>query len=91
MFNELLGNALKHAFPAGRAGRIAVTLADRGGACVLAVADDGVGLGSHQAGFGSALVKLLCQQLHADLEVVDAQPGVRATVTVPMTPAASQP
>jgi two-component sensor histidine kinase len=91
VFNELLGNALKHAFPAGRAGRIAVTLAEQGSACVLTVADDGVGLEGHQAGFGSALVKLLCQQLHAGLEVVDAQPGVRATVTVPMTPAMSRP
>jgi len=88
--NELLGNALKHAFPAGRAGRIAVGLVDRGGACVLTIADDGVGLEGHLPAFGSMIVKLLCQQLHADLHVADAQPGVRATVTVPMAPAAPQ-
>ncbi|HEX4709752.1 sensor histidine kinase [Phenylobacterium sp.] len=83
--NELLGNALKHAFPAGRGGRIAVSLADRGAVCVLTVADDGVGLAGQPPGFGSTIVKLLCQQLHAGLQTADAQPGVRTTVTVPMT------
>jgi len=83
--NELLGNALKHAFPPGRGGRITVSLADRGAACVLTVADDGVGLSGEPPGFGSMILKLLCQQLHADLQVSDAQPGVRATVAVPMS------
>jgi two-component sensor histidine kinase len=81
--NELLGNALKHAFPAGRGGRIAVSLADRGAACVLIVADDGAGLADQPPGFGLTIVKLLCQQLHAGLEIADAHPGVRTTVTVP--------
>jgi two-component sensor histidine kinase len=84
VFNELLGNALKHGFPPGRGGRIIVTLADRGAACVLTVADDGVGMSGEPPGFGSMILKLLCQQLHADLQVGEAQPGVRATVTVPM-------
>jgi len=85
--NELLGNALKHGFPAGRAGRVAVSLADRGGVCVFSVADDGVGAAGGSPGFGSAIVKLLCQQLHAELQVSDAGPGVRATVTIPVGPA----
>jgi two-component sensor histidine kinase len=84
VLNELLGNALKHAFPPGRRGRVTIHVAERGDACVLIVADDGVGL-EGPPGFGSTIVKLLCQQLHADLQVADAQPGVRATVTVPMT------
>lgn len=82
--NELLGNALKHGFPPGRGGHISVSLADLGRACVLTIADDGVGMGGQPPGFGSTIVKLLCQQLHADLQVSDAQPGVRATVRVPM-------
>lgn len=89
--NELLGNAIKHAFPAGRAGRITVTLADRGDACVLTIADDGVGLAGRAPGFGSTIVKLLCQQLHADLQIDDAQPGVRVTVRVPMTSSVKNP
>ena len=88
VINELLGNALKHAFPAGRAGRIAVSLANLGPACVLTVADDGAGMGGRPPGFGLTIVRLLCQQLHAELDIADAQPGVRATVAIPMTPAA---
>jgi two-component sensor histidine kinase len=88
--NELMGNAIKHAFPDGRAGTITIRLADRGDSCALTVADDGVGLAGHAPGFGSTIIKLLCQQLHADLQIDDAQPGVRATVTVPMTSAATK-
>jgi two-component sensor histidine kinase len=83
VFNELLGNALKHAFPPGRAGRITVSLANRGEAYVLTIADDGVGMGDASPGFGSMIVKLLSQQLHANLQISDGQPGVRATVTIP--------
>ena len=85
--NELLGNALKHAFPAGRAGRISVSLSDEGRACVLTVADDGVGLSAPPAGFGSTIVKLLCRQLRAELQIADSRPGTRVTLTVPLNPA----
>jgi two-component sensor histidine kinase len=85
--NELLGNALRHAYPAGRRGRVGVSLHCRDNNCVLIIADDGLGLGEHPPGFGSTIVKLLCQQLHADYELADAQPGVRVTVTLPMIPA----
>jgi two-component sensor histidine kinase len=84
--NELLGNALKHAFPAGRSGRVTVSLADRGTACVLTVTDDGVGLEGAPTGFGMTIVRLLCQQLHAELQVADVQPGVCVVVTAPMSP-----
>jgi two-component sensor histidine kinase len=83
--NELLGNAIKHAFPAGRRGRVSVRLSNGDELCRLVIADDGVGLGGHEPGFGLTIVKLLGQQLHADLQIEDAQPGVRATVIVPMT------
>ena len=83
--NELLGNALKHAFPPGRSGRIGVSLIDHGETLVLTVVDDGVGMSGSTPGFGSTIVKLLCQQLHAELEVVDAAPGVRVTVTITTT------
>jgi len=83
--NELLGNALKHAFPAGRAGRIAVSLTQSDGVLILTIADDGVGMAGAQPGFGSTITKLLCQQLHADLALGDAHSGVRATLRVPMT------
>jgi len=83
--NELLGNALKHAFPPGRAGRIQVTLRNDGELCRLTICDNGVGMSGQPPGFGSTIVTLLCQQLHAKLETADSQPGVRVTVTVPMS------
>jgi two-component sensor histidine kinase len=83
VINELLGNALKHAFPDGRPGRISISLADQGQACVLTIADDGVGLAG-PPGFGSTILKLLGQQLHAGLETVETHPGTRVTLTLPL-------
>jgi two-component sensor histidine kinase len=90
VINELLGNALKHAFPAGRAGRITVSLTDRGQSFVLIIADDGVGMSETPppAGFGSTIVELLCRQLHADLQIAQAHPGTRVTLTAPIGAAA---
>ncbi|HLZ74994.1 sensor histidine kinase [Phenylobacterium sp.] len=82
--NELLGNALKHAFPPPRGGRIAVSLRGGEGSCRLSIADDGIGLGGQPPGFGLTVVKLLCQQLHAEFEIADTAPGVRASVAVPI-------
>lgn len=89
VINELLGNALKHGYPAERGGRVAVGLQGGADACRLTVADDGVGLGGQPPGFGLTIVKLLCQQLHAECDIADAGPGVRATIVVPMKVAAS--
>jgi two-component sensor histidine kinase len=84
--NELLGNAVKHAFPDGRAGTVTVSIHRRDGHFDLTIADDGVGLpaGGPGRGFGSTIVQLLCQQLRAQLRTEDAQPGVRAVVTLPV-------
>ncbi len=83
---ELIGNALKHAFGSERGGRITVTLAEDAGACVLSVADDGAGLGDAPPGFGLSLVRLLCQQLHATLDLGAPQgPGARIVLRTPLT------
>ncbi len=42
--NELVSNALKHAFPDGREGRVTIQLSAVGPVYVLTVADDGIGL-----------------------------------------------
>ena len=89
VINELLGNALRHAFPPPRGGSITVSLRAGDGHCRLTIADDGAGLRGQPPGFGLTVVKLLCQQLRAEFELVDTSPGVRATVVVPMTAAAT--
>jgi two-component sensor histidine kinase len=81
--NELVGNALKHAFP-DRGGRISVSLAQEGDGCVLTLVDDGVGLSDAPPGFGLTLVRLLCQQLHAELELGGWESGVRAVLRTPL-------
>lgn len=83
--NELIGNALRHAYGPGRAGNVAVRLRAQGDACVLTVADEGVGLQGRPEGLGLTIVRLLCQQLHARLDLTDTEPGLRAVVTTPLT------
>ena len=80
--NELLDNALRHAFPTGQGGHITVRLAADGG-CRLTITDGGVGLSGQADGFGLTVARLLCRQLHADLAIEDAGPGTRVTVTIP--------
>jgi two-component sensor histidine kinase len=86
VLNELLGNALKHAFP-GQGGVIAISLAKVDGACILTVSDNGCGMGEAQHAFGLTIVNLLCRQLRSGLEFDPGAPGVRATVRTPLSEA----
>jgi PAS domain S-box-containing protein len=66
--NELITNALKHAFPMGRQGNISVTIHHDGGVAVLTVSDNGIGLPAgfdcnHSKGMGMELVQMLTAQL----------------------------
>ena len=83
VLNELLGNALKHAFP-GEGGRIDIRLAKADGGCVLTVSDDGCGMGETPQAFGLTIVGLLCRQLRSELEILPGAPGVRARVRTPL-------
>lgn len=81
--NELMTNALKHAFPAGRSGELRVNLqADDDGRVHLGVSDDGVGLPpdfveKQRHSLGLQLVSDLVKQLNATLEI---GPGAAFTV-----------
>lgn len=85
LINELVTNALKHAFPAGRGGTVVVELAlrptDAPGHVRLTVRDDGIGLPADLpldgrcASLGLQLVPLLAEQLGAHLQV-ERQPSV---------------
>ncbi|MBI5688069.1 MAG: PAS domain S-box protein [Verrucomicrobia bacterium] len=75
IINELVSNALKHAFPGGQGGHIEVELRTTPQEqIVLRVADDGVGLPSgldiHQTGtLGHQLVFMLVEKLHGAVEI----------------------
>jgi two-component system, sensor histidine kinase PdtaS len=75
ILNELITNAVKHAFPDGRRGvvRIECRPADPG-RLLLAVSDDGVGLPSDLAirqsdSLGLRLIHALAEQIEAEIEV----------------------
>ncbi|SAK46953.1 histidine kinase, dimerization/phosphoacceptor [Caballeronia calidae] len=80
ILNELISNALKHAFPIGRRGTVVATLDEH--AELLSVSDDGVGLGGGPAKvtLGMQLVHLLAEQIGAQVRV-ESERGTRVTVT----------
>jgi len=81
---ELVINALKHAFPGRRKGKISVDYRADGADWTLSVADDGVGVpkdpASAKAGLGTSIVLALAQQLHAGVQMTDASPGHRVSI-----------
>lgn len=83
MLNELLRNALKHAFPAGRAGTVRVQLERRADSrVVLTVADNGVGIdldAPDGASLGWRLVLAFAEQLEAEVSL-DSNPGFSVAI-----------
>ncbi len=84
ILNELLANALKHAYPDHRGGVITVRFHRRDGRAVLSVADDGVGMAhgskaGESSSLGLRLVRALGRQLGADT-VVENGDGSRVTL-----------
>jgi two-component sensor histidine kinase len=81
---ELVINALKHAFPDGRGGRIVVGYKVDGPNWTLSVSDDGVGMPTGavraKAGLGTSIVQALAKQLGAEVSVTDAKPGTSVCV-----------
>lgn len=85
LVNELVSNALRHAFP-DRRGRLSVT-AKRDGGLRIVVEDDGIGLANHASsdeGFGKTLIDMLARQLRATLAWEDAGPGTRIVLALPL-------
>jgi len=81
---ELVINALKHAFPGGRPGRIKVDYQSRGPNWALSVGDNGVGMPEEpthaKPGLGTSIVEALARQLNAHVKVVGAKPGTIVSV-----------
>jgi two-component sensor histidine kinase len=85
---ELVSNALKHAFPGGRRGQITVSLKQNGGdGFALGVRDDGVGLpeGARpemSSSLGLRLVRILAEQVNATVECKSAT-GAEFSINFP--------
>jgi two-component sensor histidine kinase len=79
VFSELLQNALEHG---GR--HVGIELGSRNGDIVLAVVDDGAGVGESVAGTGLSIVQALVRdELHGTLDLLDSTEGLRAEVVFP--------
>lgn len=89
--NELISNALKHAFPDGRRGRIEIALAGGAdGEVAMSVEDDGVGLPDgleilKAETLGLQMVGLLAQQIRAEMTVNPSGP-TRFRFQFPVSP-----
>jgi two-component system, sensor histidine kinase PdtaS len=82
---ELVINALKHAFPDGREGRIVVKYLTDEPAWTLTVTDDGVGMSpdktAPKAGLGTSIVEALTNQLGGDLEISSSSKGTKVSIS----------
>ena len=88
LVNELVSNAIRHAFPNGR-GQLSVRSTWDGGLRIV-VQDDGVGLAKHapsDESFGKTLIDMLARQLKATMAWEDAAPGTRAVLVIPLSDA----
>src|SRR4029078_12099390 len=81
---ELVINALKHAFPEGRSGRISVDFLSDGQDWTLSVRDDGIGIptgdDAAKAGLGTGIIEALARNLQSDISVADGKPGTIVSV-----------
>lgn len=92
---ELVINALKHAFPGDRSGKILVDYHSRGQDWKLSISDDGVGtpetLADAKSGLGTSIVEALANQMDAVVETQGGHPGTTVSIvhTAVTAPAAA--
>ena len=81
---ELVINALKHAFPNQRHGKITVEYHTHATGWTLSVADNGVGMPKDpkdaKSGLGTSIIEALARQLHARIDVANAKPGTAVSI-----------
>lgn len=89
--NELVTNAVKHAFPDGREGNIDVRFQRSEDGWLLSVRDDGVGLSSApKAGLGTSLTEEFARQAGGTLSV-QKDGGTVARLVLPLSAAGATP
>jgi two-component sensor histidine kinase len=97
LVNELVTNAIKHAFKDRKSGEVSVTFAEVENGFRLTVADNGSGFEVEAArkGSGSRIVEALAQQLKGELEVsptngttwsILLHPSIRRDASAPLKP-----
>jgi PAS domain S-box-containing protein len=86
VINETITNALKHAFPVGKAGQLHVSVKSQKNACEILIRDNGRGiedgLGTKN-NFGKTLIETLIKQLKAQISWMPASPGTEVRIWMP--------
>ncbi len=86
--NELLSNAIKHAFPVGRDGQVRVRLTRQGNEVTLEVSDDGIGFPPNvnfrdPNTLGLKLVCILAEQIHGTIDL-ERDNGTKFVIRFPL-------
>jgi len=87
MIHELVANAIRHAYPGGRQGAVAVTALIADSVARLDIRDDGIGLpkeADERAGFGCTLVDMVARQLRGTVQWQPGEPGTRIVIELPI-------
>jgi PAS domain S-box-containing protein len=87
MMHELATNALRHAFPDNREGRLTISARRRDGGLNIRIEDDGVGISAgvpNPAGFGRSLVDMVVRQLRGTIDWDEHGPGTRVEIKIPL-------
>ena len=89
ILNEILTNAVKHAFMDGRSGHLSLLVEGGQNHGTIRICDDGPGMPSAARGksIGTTLITRLARQAHAEATWGDNAPGTCVTITFPQTEA----
>lgn len=87
VMNEVLTNAIKHAYAGGRPGKLKVSAKRHGEHGRIIVEDDGPGIAGQippSGGLGTMLIQRLSKQVDADVTWDTGAEGTRVTITFPL-------
>jgi two-component sensor histidine kinase len=87
LMNELISNALRHAFPLGREGTIGISGGEAGDCITLLVGDNGIGIPMeldwrNPTSLGMRLISILIDQLNGTIELVHGE-GTTFEIKIP--------
>jgi PAS domain S-box-containing protein len=88
--NELLTNAISHAFPGGQKGTIRITVEAQGNDVTLTVQDDGIGIPAdlridEAHSFGLRIARTLTQQLDGTIALSREEHGTKVQLRFPIS------
>lgn len=84
IMNEITCNAYKHAL--NDKGKFYLKLSKFDSNLILEMGDDGPGIAENSSneGLGTSLIEILCEQLDAQLEILNSDSGLHYKITIPL-------